>query len=245
MNSALVIRSDKDALTTLTLNRPDKLNALTPKVFVELRKHIDDIAKDPAVRCVVLSGSGRSFCAGHDLAAISEGAHGPGLHFEAETIDALEALPQPTIARLQGHCLTGGLELALGCDLLVAAESVSIGDTHGHWGLAPIWGMSVRLPERVGRSFAKELMFTSRRLRGPAALAMGLVDQCVADEKLDDAIAFLVGEILKNSQGSNRINKALLSAGERMTRRDALLHERTLPFGLPEDMGARMSNPKK
>lgn len=245
MNSTLVIRSDKDGLATLTLNRPEKLNSLTPQVFVELRKHVDAIAKDHSVRCVVLSGSGRSFCAGHDLAAIAEGEHGPGVHFEAETIDALESLPQPTIARLHGHCLTGGLELALGCDLLVAAESVSIGDTHGQWGLAPIWGMSVRLPERVGRSRAKELMFTSRRLRGPAALAIGLVDQCVADENLDAAVELLTNEILKNSQGSNRIAKSLLSAGEGMMRRDALLHERTLPFGLPEDMGERMSNPKK
>ena len=162
MSNELVMRIDTGGLATLTLNRPDKLNALTPQVFVQLRAHIDAIAQDKTVRCVVLAGNGRSFCAGHDLPAIAAGEHGPSPDFEAETIDALEALPQPTIARIQGHCLTGGLELALGCDLLVAAESALIGDTHGQWGLAPIWGMSVRLPERVGRAKAKELMFTSR-----------------------------------------------------------------------------------
>ena len=149
MSNELVMRIDTGGLATLTLNRPDKLNALTPQVFVQLRAHIDAIAQDKTVRCVVLAGNGRSFCAGHDLPAIAAGEHGPSPDFEAETIDALEALPQPTIARIQGHCLTGGLELALGCDLLVAAESALIGDTHGQWGLAPIWGMSVRLPERV------------------------------------------------------------------------------------------------
>lgn len=245
MSKDFVIRSDSAGLATLTLNRPDKLNALTPKLFVELRSHIDAIAQDATIHCVVLAGNGRSFCAGHDLPAIAAGEHGPSPDFEAETIDALEALPQPTIARIQGHCLTGGLELALGCDLLMAAESALIGDTHGQWGLAPIWGMSVRLPERVGRAKAKELMFTSRRLRGPAAAAIGLVDHCVTDDALDASVASLVAEILQNSAGTNRIDKALLAAGAQRTRSEALRYERTMPFGLPDDMMERMSKPKR
>lgn len=163
MTDELVLRSDDAGVTTLTLNRPDKLNALTPGVFVALRAHLDAIAVDDTVRCVVLAGAGRSFCAGHDLGSIASHERAPSKHYEPETVDALEALPQPTIARLHGHCFTGGLELALGCDLLVAAESTELGDTHGQWGLVPIWGMSVRLPERVGTATAKELMFTSRR----------------------------------------------------------------------------------
>ena len=118
----LVLRSDAAGITTLSLNRPDKLNALTPDVFVALRSHLDAIAKDATVACVVLQGSGRAFCAGHDLAAIAEHAPAPSAHYEAETIDALEALPQPTIARLHGHCFTGGLELALGLSLIHISE---------------------------------------------------------------------------------------------------------------------------
>ncbi|MBK9624936.1 MAG: enoyl-CoA hydratase/isomerase family protein [Rhodocyclaceae bacterium] len=245
MSTDLVIRSDAAGLATLTLNRPDKLNALTPQLFIELRAHIDAIAQDKTIHCVVLAGNGRSFCAGHDLPAIAAGEHGPTPEFEAQTIDALEALPQPTIARIQGHCLTGGLELALGCDLLVAAETALIGDTHGQWGLAPIWGMSVRLPERVGRAKAKELMFTSRRLSGSAAHAIGLVDDCVADEALNTAVASLAAEILRNSAGTNRIDKALIAAGAKRTREEALCFERTMPFGLPDDMLERMSKPKR
>ena len=240
MTTDLVIRSDSAGVTTLTLNRPDKLNALTPAVFVALRTHLDAIAADNSVACVVLTGAGRSFCAGHDLAAIVEHVPAPSAHFEAETIDALEALPQPTIARLHGHCFTGGLELALGCDILMASESAKLGDTHGQWGLVPVWGMSVRLPQRVGRAMAKELMFTSRRISGRQALDIGLVDHCLPESELDAAIAALVAEILANSAGTNRIVKALVAAADERTHDAALKFERELPYGLPADMAQRM-----
>lgn len=240
MTDPLVLRDDKDGLATLTLNRPDKLNALTPGSFVALREHLDAIAGDRTVGCVVLQGAGRSFCAGHDLGAIADHERAPSRHFEPETVDALEQLPQPTIARLHGHCFTGGLELALGCDLLVAAESTKLGDTHGQWGLAPVWGMSVRLPERIGRARAKELMFTSRRISGAEALVIGLVDRAVPDAELDSTVAALASEILANSWGTNRIDKALMAAGGDRSRTEALLHERAMPFGMPEDMQDRM-----
>lgn len=240
MNAPLVLRDDADGITTLTLDRPDKLNALNPAVFIELRSHLDAIAEDPTVRCVVLTGAGRAFCAGHDLDAIASHERAPSRHFEPETVDALERLPQPTIARIHGHCYTGGLELALACDLLIADESARLGDTHGQWGLVPIWGMSVRLPERVGRSTAKELMFTSRRIGGAEAARIGLVDRCVPDDELDATVAALAAEIVANSAGTNRIVKRLLAdAGER-TRDEALLHEREMPHGRPDDMAERM-----
>ena len=111
MTDDLVLRHDDGGLCTLTLNRPAKLNALTPSSFVALRAHLDAIAADRSVGCVVVQGAGRSFCAGHDLGSIATGERAPSRHFESETVDALEALPQPTIARLHGHCFTGGLEL--------------------------------------------------------------------------------------------------------------------------------------
>lgn len=240
MTTPLVTRHDADGVATLTLDRPDKLNALNPSVFVELRAHIDAIANDAAVRCVVLTGAGRAFCAGHDLDAISNHEPAPSRHFEPETVDTLEQLPQPTIARIHGHCYTGGLELALACDLLVADESARLGDTHGQWGLVPIWGMSVRLPERVGRATAKELMFTSRRISGAEAARIGLVDRCVPDGELDATVAALAAEIVANSAGTNRIVKRLLADREERTRSEALLHEREMPHGRPDDMAERL-----
>lgn len=236
-----VLRTDSDGLATLTLNRPDKLNALDPNVFVELRGHLEAIAVDESIGCVVLEGAGRSFCAGHDLDAISAGTHAPSRHYEPETVDALEQLPQPTIARLHGHCFTGGLELALACDILVAADSTKLGDTHGQWGLVPIWGMSVRLPERVGVSTAKELMFTSRRVSGAEAAGIGLVDHAVPAEELDAKVAGLASEILANSRGTNRIVKQLIADRAEKTRVEALVHERMMPHGRPSDMAERMT----
>jgi len=236
----LVTRTDADGVTQLTLNRPDKLNALTPAVFVALREHLDAIATDDDVRCVVLAGAGRSFCAGHDLDAIANHEPAPSKHFEPETVDALDQLPKPTIARIHGHCYTGGLELALGCDILFASESARLGDTHGQWGLVPIWGMSVRLPERVGVSTAKELMYTSRRIDGTEAARIGLVDHVVPDDQLDSAVASLAAEIAANSPGTNRIVKALIADRSERTRDEALLHERVTPHGTPADMRERM-----
>jgi len=155
-------------------------------------------------------------------------------------VDALEALPQPVIGRLHGHCFTGGLELALACDVLVAATSTTLGDTHGQWGLAPVWGMSVRLPERVGRSTAKQLMYTSRRVAAPEAAAIGLVDVCTPDDGLDGAVAALAAEVLANSWGTNHIVKRLIADRGGRTRAEALVHERTMPYGMPEDAAERM-----
>lgn len=235
-----MLRHDTGGLATLTLNRPEKLNALTPSMFVALRGHVDALAEDPTIGCVVLRGAGRSFCAGHDLEAIGTGERAPSRHYEPETVDALERLPQPVIAQLHGHCFTGGLELALACDVLIAAASTTLGDTHGQWGLAPVWGMSVRLPERVGRSMAKQLMYTSRRVSGTEAAAMGLVDACAPDDGLDGAVAALATEVLANSWGTNRIVKRLIADRDGRTRSGALVHERSMPYGMPDDAAERM-----
>jgi enoyl-CoA hydratase/carnithine racemase len=241
MSTSLVLRSDADGVATVTLNRPEKLNALSPALFLELRAIVDALAADDSVGCVVLTGAGRAFCAGNDLAAIGGREPLPTPNFQSETVDAIENLPQPVIARINGHCYTGGLELALACDLLVAGESASLGDTHGQWGLVPVWGMSVRLPERVGRSNAKELMFTARRVPGREAKEMGLVDHCVPDDQLDATVADLARRIVANSWGTNRRAKKLLAASATTPRAEALLYERTLPFGMPEDMAERLS----
>jgi len=241
MGEPLVLRDDQNGVATLTLNRPDKLNALNPALFVEFRAHVDAIADDETVGCVIVTGAGRSFCAGHDLGAIATNEHAPSKHFEPETVDALEKLPQPTIAKIRGHCFTGGLEFALACDFLVAAESTKLGDTHGQWGLVPIWGMSRRLPERVGRSTAKELMFTSRRISGLEAAEINLIDHAVADDALDGFVDAFAAEICANSWDTNLIVKKLIAGGDERTREESLLWEREQPFGMPRDMKERMN----
>lgn len=240
----LVLRDDRDGICALILNRPSKLNALTPALFVELRTHIDTLATDETVGCVVLGGTGRSFCAGNDLGGISSGVRPSTPHYQAETIDALEALPMPTIARVQGHCFTGGLELALGCDLIVSTRTAQLGDTHGQWGLVAAWGMTVRLPERVGVAKAKELMYTARRITGDEAEAIGLVNRAVDDEHLDETVAEMAAAIVANSWDTSRFDKALLADARTMTRTEALAHERSAPYGRPRDMAERLAGPR-
>ena len=240
MSDDLVLRSDVDGVTTLTLNRPDKLNAMNPAAFVELRNHIDAIGDDASVRVVVLKGAGRCFCAGNDLGSIAAGEKAPSRHYQAETIDALEALPQATIAQVHGHCYTGALELVLGCDLIICADDASIGDTHGQWGLIPVWGMSVRLPERVGVAKARELSFTARRITGIEAAQVGLAVRSVPLEELDAAVANTAGQIAANSSGTVSKMKRLITDSQNMARAEALLRERELPYGRPDDMEERM-----
>ncbi|GAA4483440.1 enoyl-CoA hydratase-related protein [Rhodococcus olei] len=238
----LVLLTEVESVATITLNNPRKLNALTAQTFEELRAAIDTVAGQGNIACVVLTGAGRSFSAGHSLDALADGdGEGDARYHEAETIDALESLPMPTVAAIRGHCLTGGLELALGCDILLATETASLGDTHGQWGLVPVWGMSVRLPERVGYARAKELTFTGRRISGIDAAAIGLVNRAVADDELDTAVAALTAEIAANSAGANQIAKRLYAQSRTLDRSQALSLERDLPFGLPADAADRLA----
>ena len=237
----LVSRSDDSGIAILSLNRPDMLNALSPSLFNELRAHIDAIAEQTeAVGCVILRGEGRSFSAGNDLKAIQSGEKPPSAHFQAETLDAIERLPQPVIAAVQGHCYTGALELAIACDLLIAADSARFCDTHGKWGMSPTWGMSQRLPRRVGLLAAKEMMFSGRVIGGEEAVAMGLANRCVAEgELLEEAVA-MAKSFLGNSWFTLRADKMLINGGLDNTLQEGLAWERENSPGRGPDMEERL-----
>ncbi|HUO93960.1 MAG TPA: enoyl-CoA hydratase/isomerase family protein [Rhizomicrobium sp.] len=245
--SDLVLREDKDGLCTLTLNRPEKLNALNYEVFKSLAGHIDDIETHPAhVGCVLLKGAGRSFCAGHDLDHISGGREGHHVaQFESHTIERLSNLAMPVVCVVQGHCLTGGLELALGADIIIAAESAKFADTHGKWDLVPVWGLSQRLPRRIGPARAKEMMFTSKTYSGREAAAMGLANICVPDAELDASVAQFAAAVLANSWRSNRANKKLIADTEGMTLEAGLAHEIHRSEGRGPEMAERLQRLRK
>jgi enoyl-CoA hydratase/carnithine racemase len=238
----LVLRDDQDGLATLTLNRPEKLNALNVEMFIELRDHVDRIANQPeSTGLVVLRGAGKCFSAGHDLQDIARGERPPRANFQAETIERLANLPQPVIAAVHGHCYTGALELALAGDLIFAAESAKFADTHARWALTPAWGMSQRLPRRVGAAKASEMMFTCRTYSGREAAAMGLANICVADEAFDAELASLAKEILGNSWFSHRANKRLLIETEALPLGAGLAHEVFRSAGVGPDMRERIA----
>ncbi|MBU2548258.1 MAG: enoyl-CoA hydratase/isomerase family protein [Proteobacteria bacterium] len=222
----LVLREDRDGLCTLTLNRPDKLNALNVALFVQLRAHVDALAgQTDAIGCVVLKGAGRCFSAGHDLKDINAGEKPPTPHFQADTVEALANLPQAVITAVHGHCYTGALELALGGDIILAAASARFADTHSRWALTPVWGMSQRLPRRVGVAKAKEMMLTARTYTADEALTMGLANMVVPEERFEDEVENLARTILANSWFSHRANKRLLEKTDGMALAEGLRWE--------------------
>jgi enoyl-CoA hydratase/carnithine racemase len=240
--TTLVQREDRDGLAILTLNRPDKLNALTVAMFQQLRSHVQQLASDTeTIGLVLLRGAGKCFSAGHDLADIAHGEHPPEPHFQANTIELLAELPQPVVSAVHGHCYTGALELALAGDLIVAAASAKFADTHARWALTPVWGMSQRLPRRVGMARAQEMTYTARTYTGAEALAMGLVNWCVPDDLFETELEKFSRSILANSWFSLRANKRLYRETDGLALRSGLSHEIARSEGRGPDMDQRIA----
>jgi enoyl-CoA hydratase/carnithine racemase len=211
-----------------------------------LEAHANALAgQTEEIGCVILRGEGRSFSAGNDLKAMQSGEKDPGLHYRTDVIDQLERLPQPLIASVRGHCYTGALELALTCDLLVASETAEFRDTHASWGMVPMWGMTARLPHRVGVRRAKELMFTGRVLSGAAAVEWGLANVCVPDDELEQTTIEMAERIVGQSWHSLRQEKALVDASSRMTYADGLAWERDHSIGVTPDLADRLAKFRK
>jgi enoyl-CoA hydratase len=225
--TGLVLRLDTGPVTVLTLNRPEKLNALSPELFVALRAHVDAIAAEgEKVKCVVLNGAGRSFCAGADLEALKAGVVTADPELRSETIERLGQLPQAVIAAVHGHCYTGGLEVALAADLIVAAADSRFCDTHARLGIVPRWGLSARLPRRVGLAAAKRLSMTAEPIDAHEALRIGLCDYVVDVESLDAFTMDLATKIAKNATSSIAAIKHLYQHALTIPMHEALAYER-------------------
>jgi len=200
-----------DRLCRLTLNRPERLNALNLDMFKQMARLLDTLDLS-AIDCLLLTGAGRSFCAGHDLDDLASGAENTSEAelLENQVVERLSNLPFPVVARVQGHCYTGGLELVLSADIIIAATDAKFADTHSKFDLVPVWGLTQRLPRRVGLSKAKEMMFASRTYSGAQAGGMGLADLVVDSAELDAEVERFCKDILANSSRSNRALKKLL-----------------------------------
>jgi enoyl-CoA hydratase len=242
MNS-LVLRSDDRGAATLTLNRPEKLNALTKEVFEDLEQHVDALARETkTVGLIILRGAGGNFSSGYDMAEIEAYVKARAKpHFHSEVIEKVAKLPQPVISAVQGYCSTGALELALAADLIVASESAQFSDVYARWGLTPIWGLSLRLPHRVGMAKASEMMLTCRNYSGAEAYRMHLANLCVPDDRFEQELAALCTDVLANSWYSNRVNKHVLLESDKLTLHDAHSLELFKNEGVAPDAGKRVA----
>ncbi|MEO0362616.1 MAG: enoyl-CoA hydratase [Pseudomonadota bacterium] len=189
------------AVARVTLNRPEALNALSLKMEAELAEAFAALDADEAVGAIVLTGAGRAFSVGVDLKELTEGDglknrvwHGPG-----SLAATLEGVAKPTVAAVNGFAVTGGLELALGCDLIVAGASARFADTHARVGITPSWGMTRILPRLVGPARAKLMSLTGRYVSAAEAADWGLVAETVADEDLISHAEGLAAEMAEAS----------------------------------------------
>ena len=239
-----ITRHDEGGLCKLTLARPDKLNALDTQSFEELEAHCAALERETdRIGCVVLQAQGRAFCAGADITKIGAkiGAAPIDPRFKPKVIDRLASLPQPLIVAVHGTCFTGGLELALAADIIVADAGARFADTHGKWGLVGEWGMTQRLPRRIGTAAAKLMMFTARPVTAAEARAMGLVDVVAGEGELAAQVAELAAAILANSWHTNFATKRLLRETEGMSLAAGLAHESYRNPGFAPDYRERLA----
>jgi enoyl-CoA hydratase len=206
----LVVARD-DGIATLTLNRPDAMNALSAELREAVETAFRELAADGTTRAVVLTGAGRAFCAGLDLKELGRG--GMGAAGGGDMIQAVRDFPGPVIAAVNGFAITGGFELALACDFIVASSQARFADTHARVGILPGWGLSQKLPRLIGMGRAKELAFTGNFLEAGMALEWGLVNRLTEPAELVSTCQALARDSLGCEPATLRGYKQLIDAG--------------------------------
>jgi len=226
-----LIENVKDGVAVLTMNRPDRLNALSGPMLDALLEALPRLAADPNVGCVVLTGAGRGFCAGGDVKAMAEGREmdgdsleerAQGLRAKMETSRWLHEMPKPTIAMVRGAAAGAGLSLALACDLRVASESAKFATAFARVGYSGDFGGSWYLTQLVGTAKARELYYTAEIVDAKQALALGIVNRVVADDKLEDETLALAARIARGPRVALRYMKRNMNAAETGTLKDSL-----------------------
>ncbi|OHV04040.1 enoyl-CoA hydratase [Mycobacterium talmoniae] len=196
-----------DRVRTLTLNRPQSRNALSAALRDRLFAALADAETDDTVDVVILTGADPVFCAGLDLKELGAATDLPDIS------PRWPAMSKPVIGAINGAAVTGGLELALYCDILIASEQARFADTHARVGILPTWGLSVRLPQKVGVGLARRMSLTGDYLSAGDALRAGLVTEVVPHEKLLSAAREVAASIVGNNQAAVR---ALLGSYHRI-----------------------------
>jgi enoyl-CoA hydratase len=230
----------RESVATVTLHRPEVLNAINVQMLDELNMAFDTLAGDPAVVVVVLTGAGRAFSAGVDLKALhgrslEGGMIGDVMDRPARRLTGrLTTIDSVVVAKINGFCFTGALELAMATDLIVCADEAVLGDTHAKWGLRPTWGMSQRLPLLVGAARARELSYTARTFTGAEAASWGLAARACPLDQLDDHVAELSATIASCSRGSLLAYKDLYRAHDEAVIAAGLGYEAATRFAIPD-----------
>ena len=248
----LLVNLEKNILT-ITLNRPEALNAYRPEMLIEIREIILKTEDDPNVAVIVIEGAGKAFSAGVDLKVLQ------GFDPEAGKIGDLFDKPAalawdtfrksrcPIIAKVHGACFTGALEMALHCDFIFTTVDTKFGDTHAKFGLRPTWGMSQTLSQAIGVRKAKDMSFSARTVLGDEAVRLGIANEAVEDkDALDALVDKRAGQIASNSQASVSAFKDLYNVAQSgLSMDDALKEEFSREYPDIKDTNDRLAGFKK
>jgi enoyl-CoA hydratase/carnithine racemase len=233
MTEGRVLLEIASSVATLTINRPDKLNAIDSGVLAGIRTALAGIDDDRSVRALILRGAGRAFSAGGDLdevcALVTDKARfSEFLDYWHESLLLLQDSPVPSIAAVHGFAYAGGLELTQACDFVVLGRSAVLGDQHANFGLFPAGGSTQRLPRLVAPRVAKWLLMTGEAIDAPTALALGLANRVVADDDVFDEAQQMAETLARKSRAGNAAIKAAMHAGADRPLSDAIAAERAL-----------------
>ena len=221
----------EDGYAVLTLNRPDARNALSPQLLLDLCDAFRLLQDESGIYSVILTGAGTAFCAGLDLKAMAEDESGLGvyaIHAQHDITAAMTAFDRPIIVGVNGVAATGGFELALMGDILLAASGARFADTHCRVGLAPGWGLSQKLARIIGPSRAREAHFTGNVISAQQAEAWGLVSRVVAPEDLLDACRQVATDIASCVPETVKVYKKMVNDGLQTDLAAGLVMERSV-----------------
>ncbi len=231
---------EEENIAVITLNRPDVLNALNLEILQELNSVLEEIRKDNKIRAVVIMGAGRAFSSGADLAGPTgdEAATRELLEFGQKVFDKIEEFDKPVVAAIHGYCLAGGLELALACDIRIAAEDARFALTETNIGLISAWGGVVRLPRVVGRAYAAEMILTAQRIDAKEAYRIGLVNKVVPPDELRSTAMWTAGTLATKAPIAVRLAKKIMAKAFEITMEEGnkLMTEGGLTCAKSEDI---------
>lgn len=212
MNYETIIYEKRERIAIITLNRPEKRNAINSKMASELVQVVDEIEKDDDVRVMILTGGPEAFCSGADLSEAQVTKTGRRERIGPSPMDKIRDMTKPTIAAISGPCVAGGIELALVCDISVASDTARIGDGHIKMGLIGGGGSPTRIPRLIGRSKAMELILTGDLIDGNEAYRIGIVSHVYAKEELMHGTMALAKKIVANPPTAVRLTKKAVDA---------------------------------
>lgn len=221
-------------IAKITINRPEALNALNSEVLDELNLLLDEVRADKDLRVAILTGEGRSFVAGADIKEMSTLSAIEGKEFGNKGLSVfrkLETLPIPVIAQINGFALGGGCELAMSCDFRIASDKALFGQPEVGLGITPGFAGTQRLQRLVGPGFAKYLIYTANNIKADKAYEIGLVQEVVEADKLDETVQKLAEKIAANAPIAVRASKEAINVGGQVDIDSALKVEENL-FGL-------------